>query len=335
MVLAHELAHQPVAEIVEVVQPLADIGIGDAQHAGAVVGLHALDAGLGGQAGADGFAQPVQPALVVREAAVGVEHFAMLAAVGDVAALQHEIEIGAQRGDRIVEALEFLLHVVGDDVLHRDARLVQHDVAERDAFGQRLAGQMQPRLDRGLGAGLGERQKLARGDHLRQHHGGGLQRLLFLLGIGPAGPVLHHQHAERVAGAEHRHAEERMVDLFAGFRPEREGRVGLRLGQVDRIGFARHQADQAFVLPQHGLVDRLALEAFGGVQLERAVDPQHVDGADLRHHVGGNQHDDLVEAFLRADRFRHHLAEPAQQHARTAERARHGNFLRAALIQGL
>ncbi len=112
-----------------------------------------------------------------------------------------------------------------------------------------------------------------------------------------------------------------MVDFFAGFRPEREGRVGLRLGQVDRIGFARHQADQAFVLPQHGLVDRLALEAFGGVQLERAVDPQHVDGADLRHHVGGNQHDDLVEAFLRADRFRHHLAEPAQQHARTAERA--------------
>ena len=117
-----------------------------------------------------------------------------------------------------------------------------------------------------------------------------------------------------------------MVDFFAGFRPEREGRVGLRLGQVDRIGLARHQADQAFVLAQHGLVDRFALEAFGGVQLERAVDPQHVDGADLRHHVGGNQHDNLVEAFLRADRFRHHLAEPAQQHARTAERARHGKL---------
>ena len=80
----------------------------------------------------------MQPALVVREHAVGFEHVAVLAAVGDVAALQHEVEVGAQRRDRLVEALELLLHVVGDDVLHRDARLVQHDVAERDAFGQRL-----------------------------------------------------------------------------------------------------------------------------------------------------------------------------------------------------
>ena len=72
-----------------------------------------------------------------------------------------------------------------------------------------------------------------------------------------------------------------------------------------------------------GLVDGFALEAFGGVQFERAVDAQDVDGADLRHHVGGDQHHDLVEAVLRADRLRHHLAKPAQQHARTAERATH------------
>ena len=78
-------------------QPLAQIGVGDAQHAGAGVGLHALDAGLGGQAGDHRLAQPVQPALVVREHAVGVEHVAVLAAVGDIAALQHEVEIGAQR----------------------------------------------------------------------------------------------------------------------------------------------------------------------------------------------------------------------------------------------
>ena len=81
-------------------------------------------------------------------------------------------------------------------------------MTERDALGERRAGEMQPRLDRGLGAGLGERQKLARGDHLRQHHGGGLQRFFFLLGIGAARPILHHQHAEGVTGAQHRHAEE-------------------------------------------------------------------------------------------------------------------------------
>ena len=71
-------------------------------------------------------------------------------------------------------------------------------------------------------------------------------------------------------------------------------------------------------------MDGVAVEALGGVKLERAVDAQHVDRADLRHHVGGDQHHDLVEAFLRADRLRHDFAEPAQQHARTAERATHG-----------
>ncbi len=93
--------------------------------------------------------------------------------------------------------------------------------------------------------------------------------------------------------------------------------------QVDRIGLAGDQADQAFVRAQHGLVHGLLVEAFGGVQLERAVHAQHVDGADLRHHVGGDQHHDLVQALLRADLLRHHLAKPAQQHARTAERATH------------
>ena len=97
----------------------------------------------------------------------------------------------------------------------------------------------------------------------------------------------------------------------------------LRLREVDRVGLAGDQADQALVRAQHGLVHGLRLEALGGVQLERAVHAQHVDGADLRHHVGGDQHHDLVQAFLRADRLRHHLAKPAQQHARTAERATH------------
>ena len=84
-----------------------------------------------------------------------------------------------------------------------------------------------------LGAGLGERGELARGDHLGEHHRGGLQRLVFLLGIGALRAVLHHQHAERVAGAQDRHAEEGVIDLFAGLRPEGEGRMALRVGEVD------------------------------------------------------------------------------------------------------
>ena len=46
VVAAHQLPHQAVGEIVEIVQPLAQIGVGLPQHARAGVGLHALDARL-------------------------------------------------------------------------------------------------------------------------------------------------------------------------------------------------------------------------------------------------------------------------------------------------
>ena len=104
-----QLAHQPVGEIVEVVQPLAQIGIGGAQHAGAGVGLHALDAGFGGEAGHHRLAQPVQPALVMREHAVGFEHLAMLAAVGDSPRSSIRSRSARSACDRVVEPLELLL----------------------------------------------------------------------------------------------------------------------------------------------------------------------------------------------------------------------------------
>ncbi len=124
------------AEVFEIVQAVAQIRIGRAQHARAGVGLHAFDGGFGGEAGGDRLVQLVRPALVVGEHAVGFEHLAMLAAVGDVAALQHAVEIGAQLGQRRVQLLDFLRQVLGDVVGDDDARLVQHDMAERDAVGE-------------------------------------------------------------------------------------------------------------------------------------------------------------------------------------------------------
>ena len=44
----HQLAHQPMREVLEVMQALAQVRIGLAQHAGAGVGLDPLDCGLGG-----------------------------------------------------------------------------------------------------------------------------------------------------------------------------------------------------------------------------------------------------------------------------------------------
>ncbi len=323
VILPHQLPHQPMAEILEVVQAVAQIGIGRAQHAGAGVGLHALDGGLRGEAGGDRLVQLVRPAVIVGEHPVGFQHVAVLAALGDVAALQHAVEVGAQLCQRRVEPLDFLRQVLGDVVGDDDARLVQHHMAERDAVGQDGAGLVQRMPRRGLGAGLGQRGQFARGDHLRQHHGGGLQRLDLFLDIGALGAVLHHQHAERVAGAQDRHAEEGVVDFFAGLRAERERGVVLRVAQIERVGLAGDQADQALMRAQDGAVDGVAVEAFGGVEFERVVDAQHIDGADLRHHIGSDQHHDLVQSLLGRDLLRHGFAEPSQQDAGASRRAPH------------
>ena len=50
-----------------------------------------------------------------------------------------------------------LRDVVGDEIGDDDARLVQHDVAERDAVGERDAGEMQRPARGRLAPGLRER----------------------------------------------------------------------------------------------------------------------------------------------------------------------------------
>ena len=86
---------------------------------------------------------------------------------------------------------------------------------------------------------------LAGREHLGQHHGGGLQRLDLLFGVGAVGAVLHDEHAERAPGAQHRHAEEGVVDLLARLRQVGEGRMRLRVGQVERPRLRGDEADQA------------------------------------------------------------------------------------------
>ena len=84
--LVHQHAQQPVGEIVEIVQPLAQKRIGLALQAGARVALHLLDRRLGGQAVADRLVHPPHPAAVVGEHAIGLEHVAVLAVIADVVA---------------------------------------------------------------------------------------------------------------------------------------------------------------------------------------------------------------------------------------------------------
>ena len=160
LIVTEQLAQQPVREVFQIVQPLAQIGIGLAQHARAGVGLHALDRGFRGQAGQQRFFELVHPAAVVGEHAIGFEHVAVFAAVGDVAALEHDVEVGAQGFERAFEPRALLRQIVGDDIGDDDARLVQHDVAERDAVVERGALEMQRAADRGFRARLGDGRRV-------------------------------------------------------------------------------------------------------------------------------------------------------------------------------
>ena len=240
-----QLMQEAVGEIVEVVQPIAQVGIALAQHAGAIVGLHALDGGLGRETGEHRLAHAAQPALVVGEHAESLEHLAVLAVMGDVAVLDELVDGGAHGADRLLQALDLDLHVLGDDLLHDHARLVQHHVAEPDAVGEADAALVERAAHREAGAGRRQGLQLARGDHLGEHHGGRLQRLDLFLRVGAVGPVLDVEHAESVAAAQDRHAEEAVIDLLARLRPVREGRMRLRIGEGERLGGAGDQADEA------------------------------------------------------------------------------------------
>ena len=320
--LPGEAAQQAVGEVVEIVQAIAQVRIALAHHPRAVVGLHALDRGLRGEARDHGLAHPAQPALVMGEHADGLQHLARFTGPDLVAALDQGVDGRAHRLDRRLQPCDLGLDILGDQGLHHDARLVQHHMAEADAVGEHDAARADGAACRGSGIGRQSLQ-LARGDHLREHHRGGLERLDLLVGIDAVGLVLDGEHAERVAGAQQRHAEEGVIGLLARLRTVGEGRVRLRVGERERLGRLRDQADEAFVGAHAREMHRLAVQAFGGEQFEGVVVAQHVDRADLGDDVGGDDHDDAVQARLGADRLRHSLAEAAQQQARASGRSGH------------
>jgi len=71
----------------------------------------------------------------------------------------------------------------------------------------------------------------------------------------------------------------------------------------------------------------LAVQTLGGIEFQELVGPEHIDGTDLRDHVGGDMDDDTVQARLCADRLRHDFAEPAQEQTGSAVSAMHGSIL--------
>ena len=247
---AREQAQQPIGEVVDVVQPLARIRIGLPQHARAGVVAHPLHGGFGGQPGEQRLIETPAPAAVMREHAEGFQHLAMLAGALQIARSEHAVDHAGQVLDGLREPPLLELDILGDQLGDDDARLMQHHMAERHAFGDGNAGEAGALVAARILRCFVAHDQPARGDHLGDHHGSGLQRLDLLVAVMTLGAVLHRQYADGVTAAEDRHAEEGVVDLLAGFRPVGEGRVDLRVGELHRLGLLGDQADETFAALQ-------------------------------------------------------------------------------------
>ena len=297
---------QPIGELVEVVQAVAQIRVGLPHQLGAGVALNALDGGFGRETRDHGFPQPPQPAAVMREHAERLQHLAMLARTRDIALVDQLVDRFTQCPDRLFEARHLAVDVFRHEAGHHDARLVQHGMSQPDAVGHHrpFQGQMLPQHRRSRH----HRLQFTSGDHLGEQHGGRLERFHLLFGVETTGAVLHHEDPERIAAAQDRYAEKREIDLLSGLGLVREGRMRLRIGQRQGLGAGRDEADQPLSLAHRGLVDGLPIEPLGGIEFEAPVGVEHVDRADLGHHVESDLNHDLVEPSLRGDRLRHDLA---------------------------
>ena len=95
----------------------------------------------------------------------------------------------------------------------------------------------------------------------------------------------------------------------------------LRVRQRQRLGGGGDEADEPLAGAHRGQMHGFAVEALGGEQLQRPVGARDIERAHLRHHVGGDQHDDAVETRLCGDGLRHDFAEPPKQKSGSARRA--------------
>ena len=314
--VARQHPQQPVGQILEVVQPLADIGVARLGEAGAVLVAHPVHGGLGGQAVAHRLLKRPVPAPVVGEHAVGLQHLERGAGQA-LAALQHGVEAGLQRREPQLQPRLLHRRIVGQQPFGRQRRLVQHHVAEGEPLGEPLALQPFGAMRRQLHVSEFVRaQQFAGGHGFGQHHGDGLDVLDLVLVVAALGAVLHHQHANRPTSPQQRRAEEGVIGVLARLGPIGEAGVRRRVRQADGLSQPRDFAHQAFARAQAGVVNGLGVQALGGEQLELARSPAQIDGADLGHHGAGDDPHHHVQPVLRRCRAG---ARPAQRLADLAQ----------------
>ena len=308
--LAGEDAQQPVRQVVEIVQPVAQVGVVDLRHAGAGRGLFLFHRRLGREATGDVLFHAAHPALGIGEHAVGFQHLGVFALASGAG--QHLVDRDAQLVHRIVQALQFAVRVVGHRVGDDDAGFVQPGIAHGAAFLPGAAPEQQR-----LGVARLERRALAdegaQFGHLGQDHRHHFERVDLVRGEFAGLLGLDDQHPQLGAEPLDRHAEEAGIDLFAGFGhvAEPAGRGSIR--GIDRLAGGGDAAHQALAQFHPGLVHGLFLEALGGTEFQRFTVAEEVDRADLCPDAVGRQVGDLVQARLSGGILGHRVAKPAKK----------------------
>ncbi len=263
----------------------------------------------------DGLPQAPVPALVVGKHAIGFEHVAMLSRRRQVLVLEHLVDVGLQLVQRRIEPLDLGSRVFCHQLRDDDARLVQHDVSQRNAFGKRFALDDRRLRQRGFDRSARSRHR-ARDEVLRDHHCGRLQNLDVFVRILLRRPVLNDEHAEHLARTRNRHRQQRMVDFFARLRPVGERRMARRLGLVDGHAQLRAPPDKAFPALHPRRMYRRGVEALGREKLERAVLALQIDRAHFRDHHAGDLAHDAIKLLLPLAAVGHDLAQPAHDDAK-------------------
>ena len=301
---------QAVGKVLEVVHPFLQKRVGDLAHAGAGALLDPLDRGFGGEAAVDRRIDPPRPALVVSEHAIGLEDLLMLARQPEFGVASHVVDLLAHLAKGRVDPVALGLDVLGDGVLDQDSRLVKHRLAARHSGDELETGQPQ-RSGAAQPAAAGAVDQPGAGDHFRQHHCDGLQRLDLNILVAPRLGMLDREHADGAFQPNDRHAGEAVEALLARFRAVGERRMIGGFGEVEDAPFRRDGADQALPHAQPGHVHCFLPQAMRREQLEEIV-PEQVDRADVAPHRRGNHVDHAVELGLRRAALGHDLVQTGQ-----------------------
>jgi hypothetical protein len=283
-----ELRHEAIAEILDIDKPLPQVRIGDAAHAVAQLSHDPHNRRLGRKAGVDQRRDPLEPAAIHGDEAIGGENVVGVA-ISRAADQLVETTLHAFAGGNQAQLL--FGWIGGQQLALRQIGVEPHHSSDDDAIRQRetlepprqgIAESLAPDFDRTLCR-----------QHLGEQHGDRLQRLHLQIGEFALQAALDSQHADDMAGSPYGERHQRGKCLLARLRAVRESVMLARVGEIERAAHGGDEADDTLADPHPGAAYGPRLQAVGGGEFEEFSRPDHIERANLAGHFDGHEGDEL------------------------------------------